>query len=170
MSPRGIALILGMRNPWSYTENLAAYAAAEKIHEKNKENIAGLILLAAVFSTGLSLPILYTYITYRVSFIPLFMTLTSFVIIPVVGFFTKSEFKIMLLTLLSVVSFTYTVANYIDFTISINPMIAFTLLVCYTHFWKFMLNDLDKKLYPPTDAEMKRRHMEMLMNEFRMRK
>jgi hypothetical protein len=98
------------------------------------------------------------------------MTLTSFITIPMFGYFTDSEFKIMLLSLVSITSLTYSIANYIDFPISINPMIAFTLLVCYTHFWKFMLNDLDKKLYPVTNAEIKRRQIVRLTNEFRMRK
>lgn len=167
MSPRGIALLFGLRNPWPHNENLAAFAAAERVHENNKDSIAGLILLAAVFSTGLSLPILYHYITYRVSFVPLFMTITSFVAIPLFSRFTKSEFKVMLLTLVSVVSITYTFADYVDFTISIIPMITVVLLICYTHFWKFMLTDLDKNIYPVTDAEMKRRKMANLMYEFK---
>ncbi len=167
MSSKLFANLLNIKNPWPYMENLAAFEAADRIHEKNKESIAILILAASLFSTGLSIPILYTYITYSVSFVPLFMSLTSFVTIPLYSRFVKNEYIVMLLTLASATSITYVCANYVDFNISINPMLTAVLLVVYTHFWSYILKDLDKKIYPVTDAEMKRRKMADLMNEFK---
>lgn len=147
-----IAKLIGLKNPWPKMEKLVSIMDAERIHEKNKEVIANLILGLSTIDTIAIAIILYMYNTYSVSFIPLFLSATVLAIMPIISTLINREVIAVILSTVITTAISIPISTLIDFNINVVHLLIIPILILSIHFWKYLLNDLDKNMYHITQA------------------
>jgi len=159
------AKLIGLKNPWPRVETLTSIMESEWIHERNKENIATLVLVLSSFTTAVISYSLSMAVTYRVSFIPLFLSITVLACIPFFKSIVRFESIAVILSAVTTFILGITFGPLIDFSISPIPVLAVMILVVSTHIWYYLLKDLDKNLYPITQADINHIRMNKMMQE-----
>lgn len=164
------AKFIGLKNPWPKMERLVSVMEAERIHEKNKEVIATLVLVLSLLNT-LAITIgLYMFVTYRLSFVPLFLSVSVLGVIPLVSRIIKTEMIAILLSAVLTAIIGIAIGPLIDFDINVVPLLAFPILVLSAHIWNYFLKDLDKNIYPITQAGLNHIRMNRMLCEMNLKR
>lgn len=151
-------------------ERLVSVMEAERIHENNKEIIATLNLVLSLLNTIAITTGLYMFVTYRLNFVPLFLSVTVLGVIPLVSRIIKREAIAVILSAILTAVIGIAIGPLIDFEFNAVPLLSIPILILSVHFWNYFLNDLDKNIYPMTQAGAYHIQLNKMMCEMNLRK